>query len=242
MHKIALIFCLTLLIEAVAGQAIAVPNSATDPSHCALIPSYAHDKSPVVRKGIFKKAFRAIRSRKWSKGHLEFARVQRTLEASVARLFQSGKNAEISNDDIQRFLSRYVLGPTPVLQAGEYDFFLRPEIAMTWIRAQCEASIKKAEWTALESVPEESHPRVNQSKAAQALLEGDFEEALRRTSTENTEKRDSIEIGVIKALSHAGLLANLEARATAARVSSQCIGPRECAWARWLEATLPPQR
>ena len=205
---------------------------------CSLIPSFETSKATFVKKGPYKHAFRASKSTTWKKAHRTFSKEFTKQESLVLSLFQAPEETEVTNKAIQKFLEKYVLGPHPVLLTTDDGFALRPEVAMTWLRAQCESGVEPENWRGAKGLTSEDHPRLLEAFAVQRLVIGEPRESLALLSKALTRQRPPIPLLVIASVANARIGNAKEARTWSARADELCLGPKECRQAAWLREHL----
>ena len=229
---ILVLACLTFASNTAFGEGLQARKT------CVLLPSFETSSATFVTKGPYKRAFRASKTTTWKKAHRAFSKEFGKQERETLRLFQSPGDTEVSNKEIQRFLEKYVLGPHPALLTTDDGFALRPEVAMTWVRAQCETGVQPDSWKGLAGLTTEDHPRLLEAFAAQHLMAGRLSETLTLLSEALGLTRPSIPVLVIASITQARLGESEQALALSARANELCMGPKECSRASWLREQL----
>jgi hypothetical protein len=205
---------------------------------CSLIPSFENSKAHYVKKGPYRKAFRQVGKARWKSAHKAFERAFNRQRSDVITLFQSPNDTEISNEEIQRFLEKYVLGPHPVLLVNEDNFILRPEVALTWVRTQCQLGINASQWEGLEGLSPRDHPSVLEAQAMEMMMRGDHGAAMVLVKEALAHPRPPIRVMTVASLNFALMGDKGQAYALSQRVNELCLGPVQCAWASWLRREL----
>ena len=201
---------------------------------CEKITSFADRDIPMVKRGLFKKAFRAAKRGKWAQSAQEMSRAQERMREEVARLFHPPKGTETDNSAIQVFLERSVYAPSPALTVGEDDFQLRPEILMTHAHVMCQQGELRKAAALLERAPKDGHPDLPQAQVTTHLLLGNLDRAQQGIK--------SMKSGFSKRLLRA-LVARksdqiTEARKAAKELLETCVGAHQCDWARRVQSAV----
>ena len=234
-RKLLILFLLTLLCP-LGKEGLAKERE--DTRVCSLIPNYSDSSAPFARKGTFRKGFRYAKKKQYKKAHSIFSRNYASLEARAKALFQGNQEEEISNQAIQKFLERHVLGPNPDLVSSHTNFHLIPEVALTWTHVQCMLGLSASEWAGIRTLELNAHPEVFQAKAISAWKQEDMLSLEQLIKDRGSASGRDVIRQVMESLWHTSSGRPERAMQSLESATNECLGPKECEWARWLRSYL----
>jgi len=130
------------------------------------------------------------------------------------------------------------LGPHPVLLVNEDNFILRPEVALTWVKSQCQTGVEAAEWEGLKGLTPEDHPNVLEAQAMAMLMQGKYKAAMDLIGPVLKHPTPPIRAMTVASLNFALMGEKSKAYELSQRVNELCLGPKQCGWASWLRQEL----
>jgi hypothetical protein len=193
-----------------------------------------------TRNSHFRKAFQAHKKQKWKRADKLFSKKINQIVKQGVNIFQATPDTEISNKQIQGFLTQYVLKKNPTILVGPADFRFAPEIVLATAEARCKNGNSKGALAILASSKRQDHLHIPLARAVISLAAGEPKSAL--SELEHSVHGDRWRGRLVRAQALMQLHRKPEAKREIESALNSCIGPSQCALVEKVYKALFQQR